>query len=100
MFVFFKKTFKDIKESAKLQYQVDKANFEAVKAESKANFEENKFINSYARAKKETKENFDKARMSCEERKKLDKEKKKEEIMQANKRIEEANARYERAKNK
>lgn len=34
--------FKDMKESAKAQHQVDKANFEAVKAESKANWEEAK----------------------------------------------------------
>lgn len=100
MFGFFKKAFKDMKENAKLQHEVDKANFEAVKAESRANFEENKFSNSYARAKKGTKENFDKARMSSEERKKINKEKKEEEIIQANKRIDEANARYERAKSK
>lgn len=34
--------FKDMKESAKKQHEVDKANFEAVKAESKANWEEAK----------------------------------------------------------
>ena len=35
---FFKGAFSDMKESAKAQHEVDKANFEAVKAESKANF--------------------------------------------------------------
>ena len=35
---FLKKAFKDMKESAKAQHEVDKANFEAVKAESRANF--------------------------------------------------------------
>ncbi|MBQ8835987.1 MAG: hypothetical protein IJ002_00600 [Clostridia bacterium] len=39
---FFKKAFEDMKESAKAQHEVDKANFEAVKAESKANWEEAK----------------------------------------------------------
>ena len=39
---FFKKAFADMKESAKAQHEVDKANFAAVKAESKANFEEAK----------------------------------------------------------
>lgn len=39
---FFKKAFQDMKESAKAQHEVDKANFEAVKAESKAYFEEAK----------------------------------------------------------
>ena len=39
---FFKNAFSDMKESAKAQHEVDKANFEAVKAESKANWEEAK----------------------------------------------------------
>ena len=39
---FFKKAFADMKESAKAQHEVDKANFAAVKAESKAQWEEAK----------------------------------------------------------
>ena len=39
---FLKKAFNDMKESAKAQHEVDKANFEAAKAEAKANFEENR----------------------------------------------------------
>lgn len=39
---FLKKAFQDMKESVKAQHEVDKANFEAVKAESKANWEEAK----------------------------------------------------------
>ncbi|MBQ8577852.1 MAG: hypothetical protein IJ449_07850 [Clostridia bacterium] len=39
---FLKKAFADMKESAKEQHKVDRANFEAVKAESKANFAEAK----------------------------------------------------------
>ena len=39
---FFKDAFSDMKENAKAQHEVDKANFEATKAESRANFEEAK----------------------------------------------------------
>lgn len=39
---FFKKAFQDMAESAKAQHEVDRANFEAAKAESKATWEEAK----------------------------------------------------------
>ena len=39
---FFKRAFRDMKESAKLQRQIDKANYQATKLESKAFFEEQK----------------------------------------------------------
>ena len=39
---FFKKAFGDMKKSAQAQHEVDKAQFEAVKAESKARWEEAK----------------------------------------------------------
>lgn len=39
---FFKKAFRDMKESAQSQHEVDKAQFEAIKAESRANWEEAK----------------------------------------------------------
>lgn len=42
MFEFFKKAFADMKESAKAQHAVDKANFDAAKAESRAQWEEAK----------------------------------------------------------
>lgn len=42
MVEFFKKAFQDMKESAKAQHEVDKANFKAAKAESKAQWEEAK----------------------------------------------------------
>ena len=45
---FLKNAFEDMKESAKAQHEVDKANFEAAKAESKAIFEETKARNSLA----------------------------------------------------
>ncbi len=37
---FLKRAFNDMKESAKKQHEIDKENFEAVKADSKARFEE------------------------------------------------------------
>lgn len=39
---FFKRAFSDMKEDAKAQHEVDRANFAAAKAESKANWEEAK----------------------------------------------------------
>ena len=48
---FFKKAFQDMKEDAKKQYEVDKANFAAIKAESKATWEEAKMTPSQRRAK-------------------------------------------------
>ena len=48
---FFKKAFKDMKESAKAQHEVDKANLAAVKAESKANWEEAKMSPAQRQAK-------------------------------------------------
>jgi len=48
---FFKKAFGDMKESAKAQHEVDKANFAAAKAEAKANFEEAKMSPSQRQAK-------------------------------------------------
>lgn len=39
---FLKKAFEDMKQSAKAQHEVDKANFAAAKAESRARFEEAK----------------------------------------------------------
>ena len=42
MIGFLKHAFADMKESAKAQHEVDKANFQAVKAESKARWEEAK----------------------------------------------------------
>lgn len=41
---FFKQAFQDMADSAKAQHQVDKESFQAVKMESKANWEEAKAI--------------------------------------------------------
>ena len=48
---FFKKAFGDMKDSAKAQHEVDKANMAAVKAEAKANWEEAKMSPSQRQAK-------------------------------------------------
>lgn len=48
---FFKNAFADMKASAKAQHEVDKAEFAAVKAESKARFQEAKTIGNPDRCK-------------------------------------------------
>lgn len=75
---FFKKAFKDMKESAKSQHEVDKANFEAAKAESKATWEE--------------------AKMSPSGRAELMQKERDAQIAEAKKRTEAANERIEFAK--
>lgn len=78
---FFKKAFRDIKESAKLQRQIDKANYQATKLESKAFFEEQKRLSKPS------------VRSAAE------KERMQKELEAANKRVEEAKAKVEAAKN-
>jgi len=95
---FFKNAFGDMKASAKAQHEVDKANLQAVKAESKANFEENRFHNTYAKAKADAKQSWDDAHMSPAERNAKMQAEREEQIKEAHKRTEEANARYENAK--
>lgn len=77
---FFKKAFNDMKESAKAQHEVDKANWNAAKAESKAQWEEAK-----AMGRPET----HKAIMQAE---------RDAQIAQANERIAAAEARIDKAK--
>ncbi len=79
MFNFFKKAFSDMKKSAKAQHEVDKANFAAVKAESKANWEE--------------------AKMSPAARQELMQKERDGQIAEANKRRAEAEERIEAARN-
>ena len=75
---FFKKAFQDMKESAKAQHEVDKANFEAVKAESKATWEE--------------------AKLSPKARQELMQKERDKQIEEAKARTAAANARIENAK--
>ena len=97
---FFKKAFGDMKESAKAQHQVDKANIEAAKAEAKANFEENRGHNTYAKAKADAKKTWDDAHMSPSERNAKMQQEREKKIAEAKARTEAANARYDAAKKK
>ncbi len=57
MIKFFKNAFSDMKESAKAQHEVDKANFAAEKAEAKARHKE-----AVAMSKKSTRQKLDRER--------------------------------------
>ena len=92
------KAFKSMKESARARHEVDKAEFAAVRAESKANFEENRGRNILARAKADAKQVWDDAHMSPSERAATEQEARDARIAAAQERIEAANARYEAAK--
>lgn len=76
---FFKKAFNDMKESAKLQHEVNKAELDATKAESKANFENNRGSLTYQRAKQNNKQKH-------EARKENERKIAEEKIKKANKR--------------
>ena len=54
---FFKKAFSDMRSSAKAQHEVDKANMAAVKAESKAQWEEAKMSPSQRQARMQEERN-------------------------------------------
>ena len=95
---FFKGAFSDMKESAKSQHEVDKANLKAAKAEAKANFEENRGTNTFKKAKADAKKNWDEAHMSPKERAVKTREEQQKQIEEANARIKIANERYEAAK--
>lgn len=95
---FFKKAFREMGESARAQHEVDKANFAAAKAEAKANFEENRFTNSYARAKANAKQSWDDAHMTPAERTVKTREEQAKEIEEANARRVAAEKRYEEAR--
>ena len=95
---FFKKAFRDMKESAKAQHEVDKANFAAAKAEAKANFEENRGTNTFRKAKEMAKQSWDDAHMTPAERTAKIREEQTKQIEEANERIKLANERYEAAK--
>ena len=97
---FFKKAFGDMKESTKAQHEVDKANCAAAKAEAKANFEENRGRNTFARAKADAKKNWDDAHMSPSERAAQMQAEREAQIAAAQQRTAAANARYDTAKKK
>ena len=79
---FLRRAFRDIKESAKLQRQIDKANFQAVKLETKAFYEEQKRLSKPS------------------VRKAAERERMQRELETANRRVEEAQAKVDSIKNK
>lgn len=95
---FFLRAFGDMKESAKAQHELDRAEFQAVKAEAKADFEENRGRNTYAKAKADAKKSWDDAHMTPSERSAKMQEERDAKIAEANARTEAANARYNAAK--
>ena len=97
---FFRKAFRDMKESAKAQHEVDKAEFAAAKAEAKANFEENRGRNTFAKAKAHAKKSWDDAHMSPSERAAKMQQERNARITAANARTAAANERYGAAKKK
>ncbi len=75
---FFKDAFHDMKEDTRAQHEVDKANFQAVRAESKATWEE--------------------AKLSPRQRQELINKQRQEQIEKANERTAKANERIENVK--
>ena len=97
---FFKKAFKDMKESAREQHKVDKAQFDAVKAESKAFFEENRGKNTFKKAKEDARASWEAAKMSPQKRQEKVREDQKRLIEEANERKRAAEEKIENLKNK
>lgn len=95
---FFKNAFSDMKQSAKAQHEVDKAEFAQAKAEARANFEENRGHNTFAKARADAKKNWDDAHMTPAQRKVKDQDARNARIAAAKEATEKANARYEAAK--
>lgn len=84
---FFKDAFSDMAQSAKEQHEVDKANFE-----------ENRFTHTYAKAKADAKKSWDDAHMSPKERQAKIREQQQVQIAEANARREAATAKYDELK--
>lgn len=97
---FFKNAFSDMKRSARAQHQVDKAQLEAVKAEARASFEENRFHNTYAKAKRDGKKSWEDAKRSAAQRAAKEQECRDAKLAAARERTDAANARYEAARKK
>lgn len=95
---FLKKAFRDMKASAIAQHEVDRANFEAAHAESRADFEENRGRNTFARAKAGAKKSWDDAHMTPAERAAKTQEEREAQIAEAQARTAAANERYDAAK--
>ena len=96
--IFFKKAFREMGEDARAQHEVDKANFQAVKAESRANFEENRGTNSFRRAKEDAKKTWNEAKMTPAQRREKVRKEQEAQIELAKVRIAAANEKYEQVK--
>ena len=92
------KAFKDMKKCAIARHKVDKAEFAAVKAESKAFFEEHRGRKTFARAKAQGKQSWDDAHMTPSQRAAKDQEERDARIAAAEERIERAEERIEDAR--
>lgn len=66
---FFKNAFKDMANSTKLQHEVDKAEFDAVKAEAKADFLEHKCNSSISKGKSKREMELEEQRIDALNRK-------------------------------
>lgn len=66
---FFKNAFKDMANSTKLQHEVDKAEFDAVKAEAKADFLEHKCNSSISKGKSKREMELEEQRIEALNRK-------------------------------
>jgi len=96
--IFFRKSFSDMKESAKAQHEVDKAEFQAAKAQAKASFEENRGRNTFRKVKANAKKSWDDAHMSPAQRAAKEQATHEARISVAKVKTAEATARYEAAK--
>lgn len=96
---FFRRAFRQMRENAKAQHEVDKANLEAVKAESKAKFEENRGTNTLKRAKENASASWAYAKMSADEKIAMERQKQAIEIAEANARKKDAEERIIEARN-
>ncbi|MBQ8407526.1 MAG: hypothetical protein IJY39_01540 [Clostridia bacterium] len=94
----FGKAFQSMKANAVAQHEVDRAEFRAVKAESKAHFEENRGRNTFKKAKAIGKQSWDDAHMSPSERAAKEQEARDARIADAKEREAQANARYDAAR--
>lgn len=66
---FFKNAFKDMANSTKLQHEVDKAEFDAIKAEAKADFLEHKCNSSISKGKSKREMELEEKRIDALNRK-------------------------------
>lgn len=86
-----------MKNSAKAQHGVDKANFKAAKAEARATFEENRGRNTWKKAKAMAKKSWDDAHMTPAQRSAQADEQRQKQIADAQARQATAEARLKAA---